>query len=174
MLQAVPSLPQGITAHINNLNERHVAAAVRQQALSSARRTCRCTCWFPGLRCQTQWNPDWAKLAPVQRKTWLTAPDTSAGVTGILRGVPALCCDDGKSRWLMMRRERIKEEEVEEEEREAQCNELLGTKNQSCAAPAIAQWVYNDLTYCRSHCLDLVCNAYGTWRFYMFKKNLCF
>lgn len=108
MLQAVPSLPQGITAHINNLNEREVAAAVRQQALSSARQTCRCTCWFPGLRCQTQWNPDWAKLAPIQRKTWLTAPDTSADVTGILLGVPALCCDDGKSRWLMVRRERKK------------------------------------------------------------------
>lgn len=52
MLLAVPSLPQGITVQTNNLDEC-AAAALRQKALSSARQTCWCTCWFPGLLCQS-------------------------------------------------------------------------------------------------------------------------
>ncbi len=112
---------QSITVQTANVDGRG-AAVVSQWALSSARQTCRCTCWFPGLLANLwlQWNPARLKLALSQRKTWLTTPDTIAKSRGSWEEDQP-CVEMRKNRWLIMRRER------EEEEEKEQFTELLGT-----------------------------------------------
>lgn len=112
MLQTVPSLTWALNIRSNKQQQRvtSVCGSVPAGFLSSAWRTCQCTCWFPGSRCQPQWNLCWAKLAPVQEETWLTTPNTGANWSAFLRR-PASPPMMGKRGWLTVRRER--REEVE-------------------------------------------------------------